>query len=179
VYLRPPLPDDEDEFLAAMRSSTALHRPWLYPPSAPLDYLAFLERAARPSSSFQLVCRLDDNAIAGFINISEIVRGSFQSAYVGYGGVARFAGQGHLTAGMRLVLEHAFGPLELHRLEANIQPGNMASIALARRSGFELEGFSRRYLKVGGEWRDHERWAIRAETWRAARENGDATAVGG
>jgi ribosomal-protein-alanine N-acetyltransferase len=173
VYLRPPSPDDEGEFLAAMRSSTELHRPWLYPPCQPLDFLAFLERAARPSSSFQLVCRVDDRAITGFINISEIVRGSFQSAYVGYGGVARFAGQGLLTEGMRLVLAHAFGPLELHRLEANIQPGNAASIALARRSGFELEGFSRRYLKVGGDWRDHQRWAVRAETWR------EASAAGG
>ncbi|MEO9174630.1 MAG: GNAT family protein [Gaiellales bacterium] len=168
VYLRPPVPDDEDEFLAAMRSSTALHRPWLYPPCEPLDFLSFLERAARPTSSFQLVCRLDDCAIAGFININEMIHGNFQSAFVGYGGVARFAGQGHLTEGMRLVLAHAFGPLGLHRLEANIQPGNTASIALARRSGFELEGFSRRYLKIGGEWRDHERWAIRTETWRAA-----------
>jgi ribosomal-protein-alanine N-acetyltransferase len=70
---------------------------------------------------------------------------------------------------MHLVLRDAFTNLGLHRLEANIQPGNDASVALARRCGFELEGFSPRYLKVGGRWRDHERWAIRAETWRAAR----------
>jgi ribosomal-protein-alanine N-acetyltransferase len=166
VYLRPPGPDDEDEFLTGMRASTSLHRPWLYPPCEPLDFLSFLERAARPSSAFQLVCLLDSHAIAGFINVSEIVRGNFQSAFVGYGAVARYAGKGHLGEGMRLVLAHAFGPLGLHRIEANIQPGNAASIALARRCGFELEGFSRRYLKVGGEWCDHERWAIRSEIWR-------------
>jgi [ribosomal protein S5]-alanine N-acetyltransferase len=68
---------------------------------------------------------------------------------------------------MQLVLRHAFVELRLHRLEANIQPGNTASIALARRCGFEREGFSARYLKIGGRWRDHERWAIRAEQWRA------------
>ncbi len=70
---------------------------------------------------------------------------------------------------MHLVLREAFTTLRLHRLEANIQPGNRASILLVQRCGFELEGFSPRYLKVGGRWRDHERWAIRADTWRARR----------
>ena len=74
-----------------------------------------------------------------------------------------------MTEALQLVLREAFTKLGLHRLEANIQPGNTASIALAKRCGFELEGFSPRYLKVGGRWRDHERWAIRAETWRALR----------
>jgi ribosomal-protein-alanine N-acetyltransferase len=74
-----------------------------------------------------------------------------------------------MTEGMRAVLAQAFGPLKLHRLEANIQPGNVASIALARRCGFACEGFSPRYLKVAGRWRDHERWAIHAEAWRAER----------
>jgi ribosomal-protein-alanine N-acetyltransferase len=75
-----------------------------------------------------------------------------------------------MPEGIRLALGQAFGPLKLHRLEANIQPANTASIALARRCGFVKEGFSERYLKIGGRWRDHERWAIRAEIWRASRE---------
>ena len=65
------------------------------------------------------------------------------------------------------VLREAFEILGLHRLEANIQPGDQGSLALARRAGFQLEGFSPAYLKIGGEWRDHERWALRAETWRS------------
>jgi ribosomal-protein-alanine N-acetyltransferase len=68
-----------------------------------------------------------------------------------------------MTEGMRLVIGRAFGTLRLHRLEANIQPANAASIALVRRLGFRKEGLSRRYLKIGGRWRDHERWAILAE----------------
>jgi ribosomal-protein-alanine N-acetyltransferase len=74
-----------------------------------------------------------------------------------------------MTEAMRLLLREAFTHIGLHRLEANIQPGNVASIALAKRCGFELEGFSPRYLKVGGRWRDHERWAVRTETWRQGR----------
>jgi ribosomal-protein-alanine N-acetyltransferase len=68
-----------------------------------------------------------------------------------------------MSEGIELVLRQAFGPMGLHRLEANIQPANAASIALAKGAGFRLEGFSPRYLKIDGRWRDHERWAILAE----------------
>jgi ribosomal-protein-alanine N-acetyltransferase len=77
-----------------------------------------------------------------------------------------------MTEGLQLVLRRAFTEFGLHRLEANIQPGNSASIALVRRCGFVHEGFSERYLKIGGRWRDHERWAIRADQWRAHNRRG-------
>jgi ribosomal-protein-alanine N-acetyltransferase len=118
---------------------------------------------------FYLACRRDDDAIVGFLNISEIVRGKLQSGFLGYGAVAQFAGHGYLGEAMELLLREAFIRLRLHRLEANIQPGNVASIALAERCGFLYEGFSTRYLKVGGRWRDHERWAITKEAWLARR----------
>jgi ribosomal-protein-alanine N-acetyltransferase len=169
VVLRPPTAADRDEFIASMRASRALHRPWIYMPETPERYTAYLARVEDPRAAPFLACRVDDGAIVGFLNISEIVRGSFKSGFLGYGGVARFAGQGYMTEAMRLLLREAFTAVGLHRLEANIQPGNVASIALAKRCGFELEGFSPRYLKIGGRWRDHERWAIREETWRATR----------
>jgi [ribosomal protein S5]-alanine N-acetyltransferase len=169
VVLRPPTAADQDEFIAAMKASRRLHRPWIYMPETPDRYAAYLSRVDDPRAAPYLACRIQDGAIVGFLNISEIVRGGFKSAFLGYGGVARFAGQGYMTEAMRLLLREAFTTVGLHRLEANIQPGNAASLALARRAGFEREGFSPRYLKVGGRWRDHERWAIREETWRADR----------
>jgi ribosomal-protein-alanine N-acetyltransferase len=169
IVLRAPTLADEDEFTSRMRASSALHGSWIRMPTTHDAFVSYVERSARENVAMFLACRREDGAIAGFFNVSEIVRGPLQSAYLGYGGVAEFAGQGYMTEGMWQLLATAFGPLKLHRIEANIQPGNEASIALARRCGFECEGFSPRYLKVAGRWRDHERWAIRAETWRQAR----------
>jgi [ribosomal protein S5]-alanine N-acetyltransferase len=169
VFVRPPAREDEEEFLGAMRASCTLHRPWLYAPQTAEDFREYLVRAMRPTSEFFLACRLEDDAIVGFLNVGEIVRGGFQSAYLGYGVVAAHAGKGYMTEALELVLRDTFTRLGLHRVEANIQPGNAASIALVRRAGFELEGVSPRYLKIGGRWRDHERWAIRSERWSVAR----------
>ena len=167
VAVRTPTLADEQAFIAAMRASRSLHRPWISMPETPEKYAEYVARAEEPRYEPFIACRHEDGAIVGFLNISEIVRGSFKSAFLGYGGVAAFAGQGYMTEALQLVLREAFTRIGLHRLEANIQPGNVASIALAKRCGFELEGFSPRYLKVGGRWRDHERWAIRKETWRS------------
>jgi [ribosomal protein S5]-alanine N-acetyltransferase len=166
VVIRPPSIEDQDEFIAGMRASRELHRPWLWMPQTGAAYVTYLQRSQRESSAFFLACRREDDTIVGFLNISEMIRGALQSAFLGYGAVAEFAGRGYVTEAMQLVLREAFTRLRLHRLEANIQPANTASIALARRCGFELEGFSPRYLRVAGRWRDHERWAIRAEKWR-------------
>jgi [ribosomal protein S5]-alanine N-acetyltransferase len=122
-----------------------------------------------PSRHRLLVRRRADDAIVGVVNLNEIVRGSFQSAYLGYYAFRPHAGQGYMAEGLALVLRHAFGGLGLHRLEANIQPGNRQSRGLVRRLGFRKEGFSPRYLKIGGRWRDHERWAIVREAWARGR----------
>jgi [ribosomal protein S5]-alanine N-acetyltransferase len=166
VFLRPPSAEDERAFLEGTRASRSLHTPWISMPRTSEAYAAYLGRSRLETNAFYLAHRREDDAIVGFFNISEIVRGKFQSAFLGYGAVAPFAGRGYLTEGMELLLREAFTRLRLHRLEANIQPGNTASIALASRCGFQLEGFSPRYLKVGGRWRDHERWAITKESWR-------------
>jgi ribosomal-protein-alanine N-acetyltransferase len=79
-----------------------------------------------------------------------------------------------MTEGIRLVLRHIFGRQGLHRIEANIQPDNVRSAHLVERIGFRKEGFSPRYLKIRGRWRDHERWAILAEEFFAIETRRDA-----
>ena len=169
VFLRTPTAGDAAEFTSLMRRSRRLHHPWLQAPTTAAAYAAYLARGRQRSRKLLLVCMLADGAIAGVINLNEIVRGRLQSAYLGYAAGVPFAGQGYMTEGLGLALGHAFTRMGLHRLEANIQPENRASIALARRLGFRLEGFSPRYLKLGGRWRDHQRWAIVREEWRAHR----------
>jgi len=90
-----------------------------------------------------------------------------QSAYLGYYALAPYARRGYMRDGLELMLRYAFRTLHLHRVESNIQPANRRSIALVRRAGFAREGYSRRYLKIDGRWRDHERWALLFEDWRA------------
>ena len=167
VYLRPPAHADQDEFLSLMRASRSFHRPWASAPTDDDRFDAYLADCQRHDFEAMLVCRREDRAILGFFNLSQIVRRSLQSAYVGYAVGKPYAGQGYMREGIQLVLQHAFLNLGLHRVEANIQPGNRASIALARGAGFRREGFSPRYLKIGGRWRDHERWAILADEWKA------------
>ena len=165
VLVRPPTPADREEYMAAMRASRQLHRPWMPAPTEE-TFERLLRIVEDPRYEPGLVCRLEDGAIVGFINVSEIVRGLFQSAFLGYAAMAGYARKGYMREGLELVLTRAFTDLRLHRLEANIQPANEASIALVRGAGFVNEGFSERYLKIGGRWRDHERWAIRVEQWR-------------
>ncbi len=173
VFLRTPVHADRAEFISLMRASRAFHRPWATAPTDDEAFDAYLLDSRRPDFEAMLVCRRADRAILGFFNLSHITRGSLQSAYLGYAVGSRFANQGYMREGIELVVREAFVTLRLHRIEANIQPGNQASIALARGAGFAREGFSPRYLKIGGRWRDHERWAILAEDWRERRVGGD------
>jgi ribosomal-protein-alanine N-acetyltransferase len=167
VYLRALATSDRDEFVAVMRASRSFHRPWATAPTDNDRFDAYLADAARSDFEAILLCRREDEAIIGFFNLSQIERGAMQSAYLGYAAAKAFAGKGYMREGITLVLRYAFLTLRLHRIEANIQPGNHASLALARGAGFRREGFSPRYLKISGRWRDHERWAILAEDWRS------------
>jgi [ribosomal protein S5]-alanine N-acetyltransferase len=166
VYIRQPKIDDCDEFTKLNRASIRFYRGLVSPITTERRFADYIKRCAQSDFEGFLVCRKEDDAIVGSINLSQIFRGGFKSAYLGYQVGEPYAGRGYMAEAMELVLRYVFNEMKLHRLEANIQPENSASIALAKRAGFTKEGYSRRYLKIGGRWRDHERWAIIAEDWR-------------
>lgn len=166
VVLRLPAESDGAEFLAVNRRSAKFNRGLASPPTTMRQFDAFISRNDKPDGACFLICRAQDGAVMGSIALSQIFLGGFRSAYVGYQIGEEFSRQGYMTEVLQLMLRHAFVKLKLHRLEANIQPENAASIALVKRAGFVKEGYSRRYLKISGRWCDHERWAILVEDWR-------------
>jgi ribosomal-protein-alanine N-acetyltransferase len=175
VRLESPRAADRAEFLELVDASAGLHRPWTYPPTDGPAYRNFMDRLGSPAFECRFVRRNEDEAIVGVFEVSQIFRGGFHNAYLGYWVGAPYAGHGYMTEGMRHLFRFAFRELRLHRLEANIQPNNKASISLAKRTGFRKEGFSPRYLKIGGRWRDHERWAILAEDARMGHQGRPAS----
>lgn len=169
VYLRRPRAADAPVFCAAVRASRPIHGRWTRPPATPGDYADMLSRSRRPASKTLFACRREDDSLVGVFDLSQIFRGIMQSAYLGYYVLEPHARQGYMRDGLDLMLRYAFRTLRLHRVESNIQPANKRSVALVRRAGFVREGYSRRYLKIGGRWRHHERWALLVEDWRAGR----------
>ena len=165
TYLRPLTAADRDPLITMAIASRRFHSPWATAPATAAAFAAYLQRTSSERFVALVLYERTNEQLAGVFNLSEIVRGGFQNAYLCYYGNASFARQGLMTEGLRLTLKYAFKVLKLHRVEANIQPGNVASIKLVRRCGFTREGFSPNYLKIGGRWRDHERWAVRADNW--------------
>jgi ribosomal-protein-alanine N-acetyltransferase len=174
VFLRSPEARDRDEFLRVRAQSRAFLEPWepLPPdgsdPFGPGSFDRLLESSHGERARRFFVCPRETGEIAGQISLGEITRGALQSCYAGYWVAEPHARKGLMTEGLALVVRHAFTTLRLHRVEANIMPHNAPSRALVRRSGFRLEGVAKRFLRIAGRWRDHERWAITIEEWERA-----------
>jgi ribosomal-protein-alanine N-acetyltransferase len=147
-----------------MQQNERFHHPWTTAPQTLEEFQKYIERIAQPNQEGFIV-EVAKKEIAGVFNISEIVLGCFQSGYLGFYATEGFAGKGIMSKAMKLILQHAFETIKLHRLEANIQPSNAKSIHLIQANGFRKEGLSLNYLNIAGQWRDHERWAITYEDW--------------
>jgi len=166
VFIRHPRAEDRSQYIASVRRSRKLHRPWASPVASAEAFRTRLALSRPPTRAAFFIFLRDAKALVGVVDLTEIVRGSFQSAYLGYFAFEPYAGRGLMREGLAQVIDHAFGDMGLHRLEANIQPGNDASRIVVRALGFRQEGFSPRYLRINRRWKDHERWAILAEDWR-------------
>jgi [ribosomal protein S5]-alanine N-acetyltransferase len=168
VNLENPSRRREAEFLRSARASRSLHRSFVRPPATPEGYRRFLALLRRKDQAAFFVTVLGSRDLAGVVTIDDIARGSYQSANLGYYAFASHARQGYMREGLILAITHSFRILKLHRLEANIEPVNRRSIELVASLGFRKEGVALRFAKLGGRWRDLERWAMLADEWNAA-----------
>ncbi len=166
VFLRHPKPEDFAELTTLSKASCRFHKNLVSPPFDRQSFDEYLERSESVANESFLICLIEDGAIVGTINLSQLYRKIFQNAYLGYLLFEEFIGRGSMTEAVELILGYAFKTLKLHRIEANVQPRNTASIKVLQKTNFTKEGFSTKYLKIGGRWRDHERWAIIVEDWR-------------
>lgn len=165
VELHPLTLSDQDEFCTLVRASSELYGPRMQLPATAEEFQVWMRRFDDGTNQGFLI-RVRETGAAGTVNINSIIRGRYQGASLGYAAFAPSAGRGYMTEGVALALQYAFTDLRLHRMEANIQPTNKASLALVQRLGFRHEGVSPAYLYIGGAWRDHERWSITApEPW--------------
>ena len=155
----------EAAFIAGARATRDLHHPWIAPPRSAASFRMHLKRYDQPSQASHVAVDTANGALIGAVHLNEIVYGALESAYLAYFVFRPYAGCGYMTHVLAAVIELAFTRYRLHRLEANVQPGNQPSKRLVQALGFRLEGFSPRYLRIDGEWRDHERYAVTTEDW--------------
>lgn len=163
VHLRHATVADREPFVASLVKSRRHVEPWVTVLIDDATIDAWFASADRAEQQRLFVVRNDDGALAGVLNLSQIFRGPFANAYLGYHALVPHMGKGYLREGLDLLPGYAFGELALHRLNANVQPANVRSIELLRGAGFRLEGVSPSYLHIGGAWRDHQSWVLLAD----------------
>jgi ribosomal-protein-alanine N-acetyltransferase len=164
----------------ALRKNADHLRPWSPgpPPGQTASSLTEISRwivqqrrAWQEGTAFTFLVTLtdDDDAsrIVGRVALTQVVRGAFQSAVLGYWMDADHQRRGLMTESVAATLGFAFGPAGLHRVQAGVMPRNAASLKVLARLAFRLEGFADRYLKIAGHWEDHLLFGITAEEWKS------------
>ena len=146
-------PDDADELVALLVANRESHGP--YQPIRPDGFFTVGAQRERLAVTEHLYGILDGDALAGAIELSNLARGPFQSASVGYWVDEPRGGRGLATRAVAAIIELAFGELDLHRLEAATLVDNVASRRVLEKNRFDCIGLARRYLQIAGAWRDH------------------------
>ncbi len=163
ILLRPPTMDDFKAWVDARKSSRAFLQAWepewqddeFTRTSFRYRLHVYNKLALEERSHALFIFDAKGQNLLGAINLNNIRRGVAQTATLGYWIGEPHARHGYMTEATRLLLDHAFHDMGLHRIEAACLPSNAASIALLKKTGFEQEGFAKSYLKIAGIWQDH------------------------
>ena len=165
VNLQFPCGLHKPNFMEFVRRNKKYHEPWVFVSDTPQYFDQYLDRLKKGGTTGFFVFDNESDNLVGVINLNSIRLEPFSSASLGYYADEKQSGKGYMKEAITLVLRHAFKKIGLNRIEANIQPGNTASVSLIKSLGFTKEGFSKKYLLIGSEYQDHERWAFLAEDY--------------
>ena len=138
-------------------------------PTTPQDVRAVYDNwqyNVRHNSEVRFFLMLEEQII-GVVGISNIVRGAFQAAYLGYNMAEHQQSQGYMTEALQEIIAFAFSALNLHRLMANFRPENTASRRVLEKLNFVREGLAKNYLLVDGQWADHVLTSLTNNHWQA------------
>ena len=170
VWLRPlRVHRDKQEFLALRAANADWNRPWdstLPTPSyAPVSYAQMVRQHDAEARAGQLLpfAVEVDGALAGQMHLFAIQRAAAQSGSAGYWIAQSLAGRGITPFALAMLIDHAFGPARLHRVEVNIRPENDASLRVVAKLGLRCEGLRERLLHINGAWCDHLSFAVTSE----------------
>jgi ribosomal-protein-alanine N-acetyltransferase len=174
TYIRRLVVADAEEMLALRVRNHEFLQPW--EPLRQPDYLTLgvqqteIQRSDQEwSSDRRYAFGIFDTAsdeLVGHLSLSNIVRSAWQNATVGYFVGREYNGRGHCTNGLALALEFAYESARLHRVQAATMVSNVASARVLEKNGFAFEGMARRYLRINGNWEDHNVYSLTVEDWR-------------
>jgi ribosomal-protein-alanine N-acetyltransferase len=175
VYIRPLERDDAPALLDLRVRNRAAFQPFEpiqgerhYTLAGQRDEIAQCANDARLDRRYAFGIFLSPGGdIVGRIALSNVARGAWQNATIGYYVDGRHQGRGYATEAIRLVLRFAFKEADLHRVQAGVVPENRASARVLEKAGFRPEGLAARYININGRWRDHLIFAITREDWDA------------
>jgi ribosomal-protein-alanine N-acetyltransferase len=173
TFIRPLEPSDAAAMLEVRSRNDEFLRP--FEPLKPDDYLTLgaqrqeIERSAqdwRADRGYAFgIFSTTPSELIGRLALSNVARGAWQNATLGYFVDQAHNGRGHCTEAVALVLEFAFIYANLHRVQAAVLLRNEASARVLEKNGFRFEGTSKSYLRINGVWEDHHVYALTLEDW--------------
>lgn len=170
VRLRPISQKDRDVWRRTRQANAAWLRRWdATAPSRshaqPRSFSSMVRQMrseARAGRQLPMVVEYDGRFV-GQVTLSNVVRGSAQFASIGYWVDEAYAGRGITPLAVALLIDHAFGPVGLHRIEVAIRPENASSLRVVAKLGIDEVGYAPKFLHIDGDWRDHRIFAITRE----------------
>jgi ribosomal-protein-alanine N-acetyltransferase len=168
IHIRFLTVDDAENMLhlqlenkAFFEKTSAARKSEFYTLEGTKERIASYEESANNDEDYYFgIFKNDDGSLIGTINLFAVMRGSIQSAFVGYALDEKHNGKGLMTEALKLIVDYSFSELKLHRVEAGVMPHNIGSLRVLEKAGFEREGYNKKNVKINGQWEDHVHLAI-------------------